>query len=522
MPKQEHSPESCLGLPTDRLNLPKDAGCAILTRLHQRGVGSMVNRWSPKPDFRVRIPAPLPSNAPFYGAFFYAARHIVNINAFQTQSNLNLPPGDFGAPLIGEIREWVADPLQFAQERAAKHGAIWKTRLLGRPCVVMLEPEGNKFIMSSGAQHFSWRDGWGTAMLRLMGGGLSLSDGEVHDQRRALLRPAFAHATLRDLTPTLAQKVRKACAAWAQRGEITLLHAFHELAFDVALTVVCGVTPSPIAHALQRDFGRFTAGLFTPVPFPIPATPYFHALFAGKRLRQQLKRLIDLRRAYPSLAGMDCLSLLLHSADGSPVADDDNIISELLLLLWAGHDTVASLLTWICLELARHPDYLARIRNEQAHVIGDDLPTADQLRNLPELDRMLRECERMHPPAPGGFRGVIEPFNYHGYDVPAGWLAMYSSVYTHNQPDLWHEPERFNPDRFEHGEGKVPFSMVGFGGGPRICIGLALAQLEMRLIVSELARAYTWDVLPDQDLRRVWLPTNQPKSGVHCRLEALG
>ena len=435
----------------------------------------------------------------------------------------NLPPGEFGLPLVGEIREWLADPLLFAQERADRYGPIWRTHLLGRPCVVLLEPAGNRFMLASGAQHFSWREGWGRSMLRLMGGGLSLTDGAIHDQRRAALKPAFSHATLRDLTPLLATIIRDQIATWPRLGEFTLLERLQNLAFDIAALVVCGPMPPYLTQALHHDFAIFTAGLFTPLPLPLPGTTYSRAKAAGGRLRRHLRTLIAYRRANPVPDAHDALSLLLFPADNGPVASNDNVIAEMLLLLWAGHDTVASLLTWVCAELFDHPAVLATVRDEQSRVMGDALPTADTLRQLPALDRVLRESERLHPPAPGGFRGVVAPFSYGGYDVPKGWLAMYSTVHTHAMPSLWHEPERFDPDRFAppREEGKTAYSLIGFGGGPRICIGLALAQLEMRLLISELVRGYQWTVLPNQDLSRVWLPTNQPKSGLRVTLKRL-
>ncbi len=433
----------------------------------------------------------------------------------------NLPPGQSGAPLIGEIREWLADPLVFAQERAARYGPIWRTHLLGRPCVVLLEPEGNRFMLASGAQHFSWREGWGRSMLRLMGGGLSLTDGAVHDTRRTLLKPAFSHATLRDHLPAIARLVRDHCAAWAAAGEVVLLERLQSLAFEIAALVICGPMPPYLAHALHRDFARFTAGLFTPLSLPLPGTTYRRAQVAGTRLRRHLCTLIAYRRANPLPGACDALSLLLSPTD-QPVPAADSIIAELLLLLWAGHDTVASLLTWACLELARHPAIRDSVRAEAVQVLGAADPGPESLRQLPTLDRVLRECERLHPPAPGGFRGVVAPFEYHGYHVPRGWLAMYSTVYTHAMPELWHDPARFDPDRFAppREEGKLAYSLVGFGGGPRICIGLALAQMEMRVIVCELVRRYRWEILPEQDTTRVWLPTNQPKSGLRVTFTA--
>ncbi|HEY1016464.1 MAG TPA: cytochrome P450 [Herpetosiphonaceae bacterium] len=431
------------------------------------------------------------------------------------------PPGQSGWPVIGEIREWLADPLAFAQERAARHGPVWRTHLLGRPCVVLLGPEGNQFMLASGARHFSWRQGWGRAMLDLMGGGLSLLDGHEHDERRRIVRPALGHAALRDQLPAIRRLVTDHCAAWAAAGRLALFDGLKTLAFDVALLTVCGPVSPALARRLHADFDAFTAGLFTPLALNLPGTTYGRAKRAARRLRRALGELIRERRSEPLPAPLDALSLMLAPDQGGPPPSDREICSELLLLLWAGHDTVASLLTWICYELARQPELADRARAEISQAVGDDPAGAEQLRQLPLLDRIIKEGERVHPPAPGGFRGVCESFEYGGWTIPQGWLAMYSTVYTHNMPELWREPGRFDPDRYaaprEEGHG-VPFSLVGFGGGPRICIGLALAQMEMRLVLLELLRGYAWELEDGQSFERVWLPTNQPRDKLLVRL----
>src|SRR5581483_4383416 len=142
------------------------------------------------------------------------------------------------------------------------------------------------------------------------------------------------------------------------------------------------------------------------------------------------------------------------------------------------------------------------------------------LKQLPLLDRILRETERLHPPAPGGFRAVIEDFDYGGYRIPAGWNVMYSSVFTHHMPELWSEAERFDPDRFAapRSEGKQPFCLIGFGGGPRVCVGLAFAQMQMRIVMSYLLRHMRFELLPGQRYDPVLVPTRMPRDRLWVRV----
>ena len=101
----------------------------------------------------------------------------------------------------------------------------------------------------------------------------------------------------------------------------------------------------------------------------------------------------------------------------------------------------------------------------------------------------------------GAFRGVIKDFEFKGYHVPAGWQLLYSILITHSLKEIYHEPDRFSPQRQEHK--KYPFSLVSFGGGPRICIGIAFAKMEMKIIAAHLLRNYHWEILPNQSLETV-------------------
>jgi cytochrome P450 len=172
-------------------------------------------------------------------------------------------------------------------------------------------------------------------------------------------------------------------------------------------------------------------------------------------------------------------------------------------------------------ELLQHPAIYARAVQEQEQVVGDGPLALEHLKQFPLLDRILREVERLHPPAPGGFRGVVEPFEYGGYRIPAGWTVMYSIVWTHQMRELWHAPDRFDPDRClpPRSEGKQPFALIGFGAGPRVCVGLAFAQMQMRIIVSHLLRTYRFELVPGQSFTPVPVPTKMPKDGLLVRVE---
>ena len=429
----------------------------------------------------------------------------------------SLPPGARGLPWIGETVEWVRDPFQFAQDRYMKYGPVFRTHLIGRPCVVMLGPDANRFILSSHTQHFSSREGWGYALTSLIGDGLSVIDGAQHRRHRRMIQPALHGAMLQRYFETMYSIAVRHIDTWSQKPEVRLFDAFKELSFEIACELLLGARDDAGKRGFYDQFHRFTGGLFALPAWRLPGTAYGKAWRAGRALRQTLHTLITERRAVP---GHDILSMLIAAVDeeGRGFADAE-LVDELLVLLWAGHDTVTSLLTWATYELLRHPEIADRAIAEQLVVAPDGALTLPQLLQLPVLDRCLREAERLHPPAPGGIRGVVAPFEYGGYTIPAGWTVMYSIVWTHQSPELWPEPTRFDPDRFAppREEGKRPFHLIGFGGGPRICVGLAFAQMQMRIVLSHLLRTCRLELLPGQDFAAVAVPTRMPRDRLRVR-----
>lgn len=435
-------------------------------------------------------------------------------------AHLVLPPGSAGFPLLGETGDWARDPLRFAQERAARYGLVWRTHLLGRPCIVLLGPEANRFILSTHRHAFAAGLGWGRTITSLIGDGLSFLDGERHRRHRMLLRPALHGAAITRFIGLMERTIEGHVAEWLRQSELRLFDGLKQLSFAVATTLFLGLADQAQVRAMERIFRAFSNGLFAPPAWRIPGLPYNRAWVAGQQLRQILRAAIVAHRDAPQPTVLGML-LEARDSDGHGLSDEE-LLDELLVLLWAGHDTMTSLLTWTMYELLHNPQILAASRAEQAAVVGTGPLMPEQLGQLPLLDRVLRETERLHPPAPGGFRGVVADVAYAGYHIPRGWTVMYSSVFTHRMPELWREPDRFDPDRFAppRAEGHKPFHLIGFGGGPRFCVGYAFAQLQMRMVLVHLLRDTELKLVPYQRFQPIAVPISMPRDGLVVRIRS--
>jgi cytochrome P450 len=138
------------------------------------------------------------------------------------------------------------------------------------------------------------------------------------------------------------------------------------------------------------------------------------------------------------------------------------------------------------------------------------------------LDRVYLEVERLHPPFTGAFRRAVREFEFEGFRVPAGCKVFYAITGTHHSPDLYPEPDRFDPDRFEGAnvaELRRDCRLVGFGAGARTCLGIEFARLEAKVVASHLLRGHRWRLAAGQNLAIRYLPSLHPADGLRVAFE---
>ncbi len=434
-------------------------------------------------------------------------------------SELPLPPGSMGLPLVGETLNFLFDR-EYADKRRVQYGDISKSHILGRPTVLMMGAEANQFILSTRMDCFSWREGWPPTFQELLGNSLFLQEGAEHQRNRKLLLPAFHGKALEGYLETMVSLTQEYAARWEAQRSFAWLGEMKKLTFAIASQLLIGSSSGAMTDRLSQWFTDLTNGLFA-LPFLRWGwTPYGKALRARDALLAHLEQVIHDRLEHPT---QDALGLLVQAQDEH---GDRLTLEELkvqaLLMLFAGHETTTSLLTSLVMVLAQYPDILKRARQEQRDLMAQwesssAQVTMAQLKQMPYLDQVIKEVERLFPPVSGGFRGVVKPFEFKGYRVPQGWSVVYRIDAAHKDDRHFTNPMQFDPDRFspERAEHKgTDFSLVTFGGGPRICLGMAFAQMEMKTIAALLLRHYSWDLVPHQDLTLVRIPTLHPRSGL--------
>jgi len=437
-----------------------------------------------------------------------------------TTSTLPLPPGTSGLPWIGETISFLTDP-DFATKRRQQHGSIFRTNIIGRPTVVMSGAAANKFILSTHFDRFSWRDGWPDNFKELLGASLFLQEGAEHQRNRKLLMPAFHGKALMNYVTTMTEITDRYLSKWEQTGNLTWFPELKNLTFEIASVLLIGSEPGAETTELSRLFTELTNGLFT-LPLKWSYTTYGRAITARDRLLAHIEQVVLDRQQSPT---QDALGLLVQSQD-----EEGNRLSvtelkvQALLLLFAGHETTTSLMASLCLALAQNPEVLARARAEQQQIGGNTPISIDSLKQMTYLDRVLREVERMYSPIGGGFRGVVKEFEFNGYRVPKGWQLLYRIPEAHFDAAVYPQPHTFDPDRFDPDRSDYKpsdYTFVTYGGGSRICIGMAFAQMELKIIAAMLLRRNSWELLPNQNLTLDPIPTLHPRDGLKVKFQKL-
>jgi len=218
------------------------------------------------------------------------------------------------------------------------------------------------------------------------------------------------------------------------------------------------------------------------------------------------------------VGGDDVLSMLLAATDeaGEPLSDRE-VRDQAVTLLFAGHDTSTSTISFLLYELARNPHELSLLLAEQDEVLGGSMPSAADLAGrMPRLDMVLDEVLRLYPPAWIGPRRSVRDFELHGVRVPGGAFVNYCSWASHRLPEVFADPETFSPERFspERKAALAKGAYVPFGGGSRTCIGMRFGQMEVKAVATLVLRRFGLELMPGRTMSVRQMPTLSPRGGL--------
>jgi cytochrome P450 len=399
------------------------------------------------------------------------------------------------------------NPPEYFVKMSRQYGGI--VTLSPRRIFLVAGPDCVKHVLQD--HHTNYIKGPAYNLLKpLMGNGLFSSDGEDWRRQRHRVQPAFQ----REHNPRMAEIIGDATGRMLERWEgiasrgqaINVRSEIMLLTLEVLLWRM--FSGDLIGHEQELRDAFFDCSQHMDLLSalgPVRVAAWFR--IAG-RLRFQrairvlesfIFRVVEQRRRNHTDNG-DLVSLLLWARDEQTgeLMSDVQIRDELMTMLQAGNDTVSDAITWTWYLMAKHPEVRQRVEQEVDSTLGGRLP---QLEDMPALDyttRVIFESLRIYPPGWAFGRSPVEDDVVGGYHVPAKSMVVISPYATHRLPDIWPNPETFDPDRFlpERSRGRPRFAYFPFSAGPRQCIGASLATLEAQMIISMAAQRYRLTVPP--------------------------
>jgi cytochrome P450 len=341
-----------------------------------------------------------------------------------------------------------------------------------------------------------------------LGNGMLTSEGDVWHRQRRFLAPVFTPKRISTAyAAIMVEEAQRLVERWERlaaagigvdvHGEMTGLTSriIGRILFGADMTAV---VPQLVKFKLVSD--AILQRGFAPHPLPVwVPTRANRRMAAGLAvLREVVAGIIAQRRTSRSAEqAQDMLGLLLNARDAENSQDrmsDAEVADQVLIFLLAGHDTTASTLACLLVELARAPEWQQTVREEVERVLDGGVVTASDIANLSWTVRSVQEAMRLYPAAHSIGRSNIKDEVLNGYRIPAGSAVVVSPWAVHRSPEIWPAPEAFDPRRFDVPAGQHPgghkYAWFPFGAGPHACIGMQLAMQEMPIVLATILQTY--------------------------------
>lgn len=414
-------------------------------------------------------------------------------------SDLKPVLGDAGLPVLGHMIELMRGGPEWLLHVYNTEGPVFFGDSQVLPAVAALGPDATQVIYSNRNKDYS-QQGWTTVIGPFFHRGLMLLDFEEHMFHRRIMQEAFTRSRLAGYVEHIDMVTRQVIADdWVANDPRFLLHpAMKELTLDIASMVFMGHEPGDdhdLVTKVNKAFFTTTRAGNAVIRTSVPPFTWWRGLRARKLLEDYFAERVRERRGEQ---GNDLLTVLCQTEDkdGNAFSDDD-IISHMIFLMMAAHDTSTSTATTMVFNLAANPEWQDRCRDESDR-LGDGPLDIEALEKLETLDLVMNESIRMVTPVQWAMRRTVRDTDLLGHYIPAGTNVIAYPGLNHRLPEIWTEPEKFDPDRFaeprnEHKRHRYAFTP--FGGGAHKCIGMVFGQLEVKTILHRLLRQYRLELV---------------------------
>lgn len=450
-----------------------------------------------------------------------------------------LPPGPRGLDNVRFLARTTTDFMGPLVEMAAQYGPVSSTFSRGRTLVLLSSHEPARHVLISNQDNYV--KGIEYELLRIvLGEGLLTSEGEEWRRQRRLVQPLFAKRHIAEFVGFMTDATRDSLDRGPLSGlddgeRFDLNEAMMELTLDVVGRALFGAdltgeTARRVGPAMNDVLtlgSRMVRRLPTFLLASLPGFDLRRAISlnpesirfqnAVSDLRSIIDRLLVEREAGEDL-GDDLFGLMLSTRDPETgeLMDRGLIADELMTFMLAGHETTSNALSWTFRWLSLNPEARERLLEEVDDVLGGETPSFDDADRLPWTRAVVEESMRLTPPVWMVGRKAIEEDEVEGHRIPAGAGAMILIRMIHRDPEVWENPEGFDPRRFlPENRAELPRSAyMPFGAGRRICVGSTFALVEATLLLAMISQRYEFDLPAWAPISEEAAVTLRPKGGM--------
>ncbi|KAF0487203.1 cytochrome P450 [Gigaspora margarita] len=374
----------------------------------------------------------------------------------------------------------------------------------------------------------------------VLGESIILAEGDPHKRQRKMMNPSFAFANIKEMFPIFIQAGHKLKDIWMKQignkkeERITITALISKVTLDVIGLVGFNyefnstTSESKLIQAYSSIIDSNPPILFLAFldlfPFigNIP-NPYRNQFIESvKIVKNTSERLVAEQKNNP-VQGKDLLSLLVKANENLPIDEQlthDELIGQVMTFLVAGHETTSTALSWALYFLAKNPDIQDRLRKELLDVLTDcnHFPTYEEFEHLKFLECVLKETLRITPPVAVLRRYNLKDEIMNGYVIPKKTPLVIPIYAIHRDPLVWgDDAEYFNPSRWLDPEIKSKVSnnnFLPFGAGTTNCIGMKMAQLEFKSILSVIIRNFEFNLVEGFTFKRKYVDLTKPIPGI--------
>ena len=428
---------------------------------------------------------------------------------------------------IAAAREYInffRDPIRCMRRMHQEHGPLTFLGSIAfgepsKPHVLAVGPELNRQVMGDPSMFRTTGQfirGPENSAQRRLRFGLTRMTGPEHKRQRQLVMPPFHKKAVEGYHVLMVQAAQSVIEGWKDGERYDMYREMRALTLRISSTILFSHDPaeaSTIGTMLEEWQRRNFSTAVWLLPVNLPGTAFRRLLKHAERLEQEILSMVQRRRANPG-KHTDVLSLLIQERDDdSRGMTDTELVGQSTILFGASFETTASTLTWTLFLLAQHPEVMRELMKELDAVLNGAAPTKEQLAQLSYLECVIKESMRILPPVPFTIRAAAQHTALGGHPVPHGSRVICSHYLTHHLPEIYPEPERFQPERWRTID-PTQYEYMPFSAGPRACIGAMFAMQVLKISLAMALQKFRFEVTEGATIDRVVRITMVPRHGM--------